>query len=191
MNEQTPIVAVETCAVPGCDGRPPYLRGWCCRHYKSWVRYGDPLRAKRQHGHAGRKRSRVYSCWHNMITRCSDPKNLSYGGRGIRVCERWLAFENFCADMGDPPKGMSLERKDNDGGYGPGNCKWATPLEQANNRRTNRTYLYHGEPHTVSEIARIANMALSSMRWRLNVLGWGAERAVSEPLRRRKGRKII
>lgn len=73
-----------------------------------------------------------------MIRRCSDPNNIGYryyGGRGIKVCERWLVFENFLADMGERPEGLTLDREDNDGHYEKGNCKWSTYSEQALNRR--------------------------------------------------------
>jgi len=89
----------------------------------------------------------TYSTWSSMLTRCENPRSKSYqryGGRGIKVCERWHKFSNFIDDMGEKPsKGMSIERIDNDGNYEPGNCKWATSAEQA--RNTRRTRLTEGE----------------------------------------------
>ncbi len=89
----------------------------------------------------GRHGTRAYRSWQAMHQRCSNPKTEGYeywGGRGIRVCERWQTFENFYADMGDPPAGYSLDRIAVDGNYEPGNCRWASATTQARNTRRSK-----------------------------------------------------
>ena len=91
------------------------------------------------HRHSiGGKISPTYSSWVAMTNRCSRPGQINYnnyGGRGIKICQRWGKFENFLADMGVRPEGRTLDRRDNSGDYGPDNCRWATRTQQARNAR--------------------------------------------------------
>lgn len=99
-----------------------------------------------QHGHAPivagvLRRSPTYNSWMNMIQRCTNPNRPDwerYGGRGITVCEAWSDFATFLADMGERPTGRTLDRVDNEGGYEPDNCRWATAVEQRRNQRPRR-----------------------------------------------------
>lgn len=100
-----------------------------------------------------------YRAWTSMRSRCfnrNHHKWKNYGGRGITICDRWLkSFESFASDMGQRPgPGYSLDRIDTNGNYEPGNCRWATAREQANNSRSNRVITWNGETLTLTEWAR-------------------------------------
>lgn len=132
------------------------------------------------HGMSG---SRTYSSWHQMLQRCKNPNNSryhQYGGRGIKVCEQWERFENFFADMGFVPQGMSIDRINNDGNYEPGNCRWATSFEQSNNMKNNVRLKFNGETKTVSEIAKITGIKKVTIYTRFK-RGWPLHKLFDSP----------
>ncbi len=140
------------------------------------------------HGHRrGDKKSSQYTAWINMKDRCCNPKYKtfsSYGGRGIKVCQRWLdSFEDFLSDMGPKPSaGHSLDRfPDKNGNYEPGNCRWATVKMQNRNKRNNRTITLNGITKSTSEWAEEHGLANSTVKARLN-RGWSAERSLGVPV---------
>lgn len=127
----------------------------------------------------------IYHVWRSMRKRCVNPKAKNfryYGARGITICERWEKFENFLSDMGDRPKGTSLERIDNDGGYCPANCKWATTEEQNRNKSNKRLITLDGLTLNVSDWGRRINGNPSLVFGRLKN-GWDERRAVTVPAR--------
>ncbi len=102
-------------------------------------------------------RSPLYAIWKQMRYRCGNPTHpdfKNYGGRGIKVCERWASFAAFCDDMGPRPEGTSLDRRDNDKSYDPNNCRWASPLVQSNNSRKNVSIEMNGQRLTVAQWTR-------------------------------------
>ncbi len=123
----------------------------------------------------------TYRVWSNMKQRCLNPDHfqfMNYGGRGIAVCKRWLSFENFFADMGEKPDGLSLERMDNNKGYDKKNCKWAIQSEQLANRRNTRKVKINGKFVLVTEASKATGLSARLIASRLDK-GWGDELALS------------
>ena len=124
-------------------------------------------------GTHGKRYSPEYGVWHSMIQRCTNPNDKSYhnyGGRGISVCERWLKFANFYADMGDrPTKDHTLERIENDVGiYEPINCCWATWEQQVRNKRNNRFLEFNGKRLILADWITLTGIPESTIRRRLD-----------------------
>lgn len=143
------------------------------------------------HGHNRRNglRTNTHKVWATMIQRTTNPKNhgySSYGGRGIIVCERWLKYENFLADMGECPhrtdshswKVLSINRIDNNGNYEPSNCKWATTLEQAGNRQNTIHLTFNGKTQCLRAWAREYCIPPLTLWRRIKELRWDVERAL-------------
>lgn len=134
-------------------------------------------KTKTTHGFSG---TSVHQAWKAINQRCNNKKTAcygDYGGRGIRV--EWKNFANFLNDMGlKPSKNHSIDRIDNNGNYSRGNCRWATRIEQNNNRRDNRRFDYKGEKFTLTELSKMSGVKYLTIWKRLN-RGWPTEKAVT------------
>lgn len=119
-----------------------------------------------------------------MRIRCLNPKATGYaryGGAGVTICKRWDSFENFYKDMGPRPEGHSLERIDGSKGYTPKNCRWATPREQCNNRKSNAPITFDGKTQSAFLWAQELGMKYATLKNRIQ-LGWPLERAFQTPV---------
>lgn len=129
-------------------------------------------------------RTPTYQNWHGMIQRCTNPNDPAwkyYGGRGIRVHDSWLQFENFFADMGERPVGTSLDRwPDNNGNYEPGNVRWATRKEQMRNTRRNHMVTIASKTQCVTDWAIEIGISRTVVFSRI-ARGWSAEDALLTP----------
>lgn len=131
----------------------------------------------------GMTKTRVYKAWLGMRARCGNPRQTAYsyyGGRGIKVCERWSVFENFLADMGEPGVGLTLDRIDSNGNYEPSNCRWATKAEQTRNQRKSVRLTMNGKTLTQTEWAREVGIHSKTISMRLRA-GFSDEEALTAP----------
>lgn len=131
----------------------------------------------------GLSHSPTWVVWTQMKTRCmtsTNPAYKHYGGRGIKVCERWMDFRYFLEDMGIRPNGLTLDRINNNGPYTKDNCRWATMETQAGNRRSSRAFVIRGVAGCLTALARHFGINGCTVEMRLKH-GWDEERAFTEP----------
>jgi len=126
-----------------------------------------------KHGMArsGVGRSKTYTVWAAMLQRCVNPKDKNYknyGGRGITVCKRWLKFENFLADMGEPLAGLSIDRKNNERGYTPSNCYWATREEQSFNKRNTVRVVFKKRRTLLNDVLLLIGYSRAAVHYQMN-----------------------
>jgi hypothetical protein len=170
-------------AVRGQALRTSNTRSCGCLHREQLVARNEQAlpRAPKSHGMSG---SRTHKIWCGMRKRCSNPRARgfhNYGGRGIKVCVRWNSFQNFLADMGEAPDGLSIDRKDMNGDYEPGNCRWATPAIQSRNKRGNVNLSFDGRTQCLTDWAIELGVSMQTLHSRL-ADGWSATQALSLPV---------
>lgn len=163
-------IIVSTCKLNDCDNKSR-ARGYCDKHYQRVKKYGDPYvkHTTSKHGMSG---TPEHWAWKAIKRRCyaKGLKQYSdYGGRGIKVCDRWLkSFEDFYADMGPrPSKDHSIDRVNNNGNYEPSNCVWATRKKQNNNSRHNHYIKIEGVTRTLAQWTEEYSLGEETIRQRL------------------------
>lgn len=168
------MAKIVECKIPECC-RKVYHCGLCCQHYRRWKKYDDPCAVPTVDTSnylpkgSYKNNPREYRSWKNMVARCTDSRHVNYphyGGRGIKICDRWLGkdgLKNFINDMGTRPDNMSLDRIDVDGDYTPENCRWAAQCVQNHNKRGRRhstgikgvgRYFHHGRYWFIAYISK-------------------------------------
>jgi hypothetical protein len=160
--------------------RTGYVKSCHCQNSARTTRHGQAVPGAE---------SPAYSAWCAMKKRCLNPRHRNfrdYGGRGISVCERWLVFENFFADMGDRPAHTSLDRIDNNAGYCPENCRWTSIKEQNNNRRSNTILRFRGKALTISQWSRETGIKDCTISERLR-RGWTVKMTLTTAVRKYGG----
>lgn len=159
-------------------------------HIKSCGCYGKEIRSATHKTH-GMSRTRLYSCYRDMLNRCFREKTScfeNYGGRGITVCDEWRnsfeAFQKWALSNGYSDE-LTLDRVDPDGNYCPENCRWATDEEQGNNKRNNRLLTYNGKTQSLSQWARENGIKTTTLFMRLYKYGWTVEDALTAKVKTR------
>lgn len=169
------------CLIINCN-KKVWWRGYCSLHGQRLKFHGDPLYQPKRLHH--KTKTPEYKTWCHMRERCNNKKDKSYfryGGRGISVCKEWEdSFMEFYECMGDKPTPKhQLDRINNDGNYEPSNCRWATPRQQSNNRRSCTYYTYQGKTMTLAEWARYVGMNSDKLRQRVRRYKWSIEKALT------------
>lgn len=135
-------------------------------------------------------REKLHRVWDAMIQRCTNPNTSGYkyyGGRGIKVCDDWFDYQKFYRDMGDPPKGMQIDRIDNNGNYTKSNCRWATAKTNQRNKRDNHKIKYKGKELCLEEWAEVTGQKANTILTRLR-RGWSVGEALGLDYREPKNR---
>lgn len=143
----------------------------------------NAIHGARKRTHGDERMYRTFCVWTAMRKRCNNPANEKYpdyGGRGIQICPEWDTFAGFFRDMGKAPKGFSLDRIDNNGGYSKANCRWATWREQAGNRRSSRIVSFNGEKICLTEAARRAGVDVQMLRYYIDQHGLSVAEAITK-----------
>lgn len=189
------MAKIVECKIPKCC-RKVYHCGLCCQHYRRWKKYDDPCAIPTVDTSnyllkgSYKNNPREYRSWKNMVTRCTDSRHKAYcyyGGRGIKVCDRWLGrdgLKNFIKDMGKRPEKCTLDRIDVNGDYTPENCRWSEWCVQNYNKTmskhsTNKTGITktfnHGREWYIANISKNGNKQSKwfktfeeALSWRLN-----------------------
>jgi len=128
-------------------------------------------------------RDRTYHIWMGMHYRCNNPRDEHYYQKGIRVCNRWKSFENFLADMGSCPSGLTIDRIRGKESYAPGNCRWASMKTQRRNQERTRLFTFNGKTQTLPEWAEEVGKPYGRLQLRL-YRGWTIEQVLTRPLRK-------
>ncbi len=136
---------------------------------------------------------RIYNSWKSMFNRCNYPSHVAYkryGGRGISICKEWMRFEEFLdwALKNVYEDGLTIDRIDNNKGYSPENCRWATKKVQCNNRRNNHFLEYKGKSKTIGEWAALLGIRPGTLYHRL-MMGWSIEKALETPVKKQTKHK--